>query len=371
MSDEKVIWRNRPAEISLTPTQRAVFWSLLVVASASFSAAIAVATTLHTAVGGMILVAGWTAAVALVFRAVIQWWHEGAEYLVTESRVLWQRGRFARSIQRNGISFARITWLDPERGVGDLELVRDVAEGVFRRKLTIELRGVHRPDVLWDIIRAGDDRKHDPHPSWHANPLGQRLRNGERVEWSERPAFTLRRLIPTSSRGVTGVVFGVLIVAALVRTIFAAYTGGQHVLAAGVPAASVGFVALMLSTSLTAMLMFALGGAVVWTAVLRPIFKLRDTRYLITSTRVLISQGDEELHLDRAKIVDVIDNVTPDGTHDLFLVVGGSPRARSVGMSGAFDENAPRSLVPVFRLVVDAESAEKLLRNEPEIKRAA
>ncbi|MFO0662031.1 MAG: hypothetical protein U0165_19690, partial [Polyangiaceae bacterium] len=286
--DEKVIWRAEPAEITLTPTQRVAFWSLMAIGFASFSAAIAVVSTLHIAVGSMILVAGWTVAFALVFRAVIQWWHEGAEYLVTDQRVVWKRGRFARSIQRNGISFARITWLDPSRGIGDIELVRDVAEGVLRRKMTLVLRGLKRPDVLWDVVRAQTPTSRSADETWRGQPLGQRLRHDERVEWSERPTFSLRQLIPSSTRGLLGLALGVAVSVFTVRTIVAAYDGSQHVLAAGIPIASVGFVALVTSSALTALLLFSLGVGILWTSVIRPALVLRDTRYLITNRRVLI-----------------------------------------------------------------------------------
>jgi hypothetical protein len=87
----------------------------------------------------------------------------------------------------------------------------------------------------------------------------------------------------------------------------------------------------------------------------------KTTRYLITDRRVLIQRGDDELHVNRARIVDVIDSATKGGLHDLFLVLDG-PRARAVAASGAFGENVLRGLQPVLMAVVDAEVVQELLR---------
>ena len=55
------------------------------------------------------------------------------------------------------------------------------------------------------------------------------------------------------------------------------------------------------------MLGLAIAGYLVYDTVIRPAFLTRETRYLITNKRVLIQRGVEELHVDRTKIVDVIE----------------------------------------------------------------
>ena len=90
----------------------------------------------------------------------------------------------------------------------------------------------------------------------------------------------------------------------------------------------------------------------------------RATRYWITDRRVLIAQGDEELHLERTRIIDVIDAPAAGGDRaisDLFLILDG-PRARAVAMQGAFDDQAPRELSPILRNVLDGEEVGRILR---------
>jgi hypothetical protein len=77
---------------------------------------------------------------------------------------------------------------------------------------------------------------------------------------------------------------------------------------------------------------------------------------------VLIQRGNEELCLDRERIVDVIDSPAQQrGLHDIFLVLDG-PRARAVAASGAFGERDIDGLVPVFHSVPDADEVSEILR---------
>jgi hypothetical protein len=89
-----------------------------------------------------------------------------------------------------------------------------------------------------------------------------------------------------------------------------------------------------------------------------------ETRYLVTNKRVLIQRRGEELHLDREKIIDVIDAPAGDGLRDIFIVLDG-PRARAAATSGAFGEmgRGPH-LRPVFEAVEDAESVSRILRQK-------
>ncbi len=70
----------------------------------------------------------------------------------------------------------------------------------------------------------------------------------------------------------------------------------------------------------------------------------------------------EELHVDRDKIVDVIDSPTGDGLYDVFMVLDG-PHARALAASGAFGEiDRGPHLRPVFESVEDAEGVNRILR---------
>jgi hypothetical protein len=354
---DKVLWRGTPRVITPTRAHGAMTWGLLAMSAISTAMSVAMASTLHRPVGTMVIFAAWCASFALAIRIGPQIWHMGAEYVVTERFVVWKRGRFRRSIERAGITFARIHWYAGQPGIGDLELVRDVPTGALRRRLTIVLRGVPHPDRVWDFIRGGSAMAADTDAA--ELPIPQRLVEGERVIWSGRPVSSWRAFLPQGGRDIAAACAGVLAAVAMVRLVPHSLSAAHLVLRAGVPAASVGFVALVVALALTSMLIFAVATMLVWTAIVEPGLEARRTRYLITDRRVLIAQGTEELHLDRSRIVDVVDAAGTHGGRDLFLVLDG-PRSRAVAMSGAFDD-APRGLVPVLRRVADADAAEAIL----------
>jgi hypothetical protein len=113
------------------------------------------------------------------------------------------------------------------------------------------------------------------------------------------------------------------------------------------------------------------GGYIAYDTVIRPGQLVSDTRYLITDKRVLIQRRTEELHLDRSKIVDVIDAPAGDGLRNVFIVLDG-PQARAFAASGAFGEleRSPH-LRPVFESVDDAEGARRVLGSSPILPFAA
>ncbi len=120
------------------------------------------------------------------------------------------------------------------------------------------------------------------------------------------------------------------------------------------------FVALAASLSLAIVLLAAGAVAILYDVVVRPGRSLAETRYLITNRRVLIQQGDEELHLDRGRIVDVIDAPESGGMRDVFLVLDG-PHARALAAGGAFGEAPQQGLQPVLRRVEDVDAVRHIL----------
>jgi hypothetical protein len=124
---------------------------------------------------------------------------------------------------------------------------------------------------------------------------------------------------------------------------------------------SSGFVALLVSLSLVIVLLVSSSVGLLYAVVIRPARLAARTRYLITDRRVLIQRGDEELHLDRSRIVDVIDTPASGGVRDIFLVLDG-PRARAVAASGAFGEAGGQGLQPVLHSVADAEAVQRILQ---------
>lgn len=358
--EEKVEWRQAAKPVTMAPVSRLLFWSLLAVAAIALASAIAIAQTLHTPVGALLFTSAWAFTFAMGQRWVPQWWHQSSELVITERRVLWRRGPYQRSIDRTGISFARIHWYSGQN-VGDLELVRDVPAGALGRKLRVLFRGVEAPDQVWDHIRgaaslvgpAATATRLEPEPA------GQRLTLGERVVGTFRPATSWRRCLPSRREHLAALGLGLLAAFATVHAGTRAIPAARLVLSAGVPALSAGFVALVLALALTTLLLLTAFLGLWWTALLARRAHDRATRYLVTDRRVVITQGQDELQIDRSRIVDLVE--APDGeTTDVFLVLDG-PRARGLAVSGAFGEEQD-GLRPVLRRVVDVETLRSLLR---------
>lgn len=355
--NEPVIWTGRPKVVVTPPLYRAAAAVCGVTSAITTASAIVVATALGARPIQLFLFAAWMATLAVAAGMLPRWWLAELEYVLTDRTIVLRRGRFRRSIERRSISYARIHWSPRHPGVGDLELVRAVPTGALRRRLSITLCGVIAPDRVWAILRgvtpsapAGDGHR----------LLAQRLDEGERVLWSAHPDGDWRRWLPRGWRGGVSVAIGLMLL------VMAGTTGAQTVrilrlvVAAGVHPESLTFMALVASLSLTQVLLLAAGGAVLYDTIVRPARLDAKTRYLITDRRVLIQRGDEELHLDRAQIVDIIDAPGLGGLRDIFLVIDG-PRARALAASGAFGEQPGRGLQPVLHRVADVESVRRIL----------
>jgi hypothetical protein len=131
------------------------------------------------------------------------------------------------------------------------------------------------------------------------------------------------------------------------------------------------FMALAAGLFLAVALVLVVGAYIAYDTVIRPGKLVGDTRYLITDKRVLIQRRGEELHVDRAKIVDVIDAPAGGGLRNVFMVLDG-PQARSLAASGAFGElERSSNLRPVFESVEDAEGARRVLGSSPVLPYAA
>jgi hypothetical protein len=355
---ESTEWRGRSGPITMTSTSRIVVFLSLTLGLIALASAVAIAQTLHRPVHALLFTALWSFSWAMGQRFVPQWWHQDVELIITDRRVIWARGRHRRSIERSGISFARIHWY-PDHQRGDLELVRDVPTGALRRKLTLVFRGISRPDRVWDHIRGASrlstaetatsteqpdawEEEASPFSSDEARLRTQRtLHTGERLVGSFRPVLSWRCLLPQSARHVGALLLGLGSAAATYESFSRALPAARLVLAAGVPALSAGFVALVLALALTTGLLFASGLSLVWTGLLA-----------------------------RARIVDVVEAPDASGAlSDVFLVLDG-PKARALAMSGAFgetdgDRRAENELRPVLRRVRDPASVRRLLLVPP------
>ena len=136
----------------------------------------------------------------------------------------------------------------------------------------------------------------------------------------------------------------------------------RTVVTGGLDPKSPPFITLVAFLSLALVLLFSVSVGILYAAIVRPARLEARTRYLITDRRVLIQRGDQELHLDRSRIVDIIDAPADRGRHDIFLVLDG-PRARALAASGAFGEDRGQGLQPVLHHVSDVDAVQAILRD--------
>jgi hypothetical protein len=349
---ERIVWEGRCRSVTVPFANKVMAVTSGVVSATTLCYAVVIAKSLEAPVGGMVLFAGWCAAIALGSWRFPLWWQSQVEYAVTERRVIWRRGRLRRSIEIGQISYALVRWSSSEPGLGDLVLVRAFPTGALRRTLSITLRDVEAPDRLWAIVRGVEAGA--PLGSGD-RPLAQRLDPGERVLWSGGPLaspWTLRRSLMAGA----GVVLAFSFVHSMLRSVPSVVRLVElHALAPALAAALVGGVTLGM------MLLLAIAAGAAYAALFRPGRLARDTRYFVTTARVLIRRGNEELSLDRANIAYVID-APGKKLHDVFLVLDG-PKARALAPSGAFgSEGRDDALRPVFAAIEDAETVGEILR---------
>lgn len=359
---EEVIWSGRPKAIGVPALYRTIAVVCATTAAISTASAVVVARALERSPAELLLFAAWIATVGFAAEFGPRWWQSALVYDVTAHHVVVRRGRIRRTVERHAVSYARIRWHPTLPDVGDLELVRAVPTGALRRRLSIVLHGVSGPDRVWAIIRgvtpgagAGNGQR----------LLTQRLEEGERVLWSGHPAPGWQNWIPLGVRGIGSVVIAALMAVAAVSASAHAIGAVARLVVAGFEVESIWFVALVASVSLTIVLLFAGAGGIAYVTLVRPARLAAATRYLVTDRRVLIQCRRDELCLDRAAVVDVIDAPGRHGLRDLFLVLDG-PRARALAASGAFGEARGDALEPVLERLGDPDPVRRILAEQPE-----
>ncbi|MEB2312138.1 MAG: hypothetical protein OZ921_18370 [Sorangiineae bacterium] len=360
---ERIEWSGYPETVSTPPLFTIAAAVLFVTAAVSTLFALVTALALQLSPAATLLFGAWATTLGIACLQGPRLWLSGVRYTVTENHVIYQRGAYRRSIERRSVSFARIFWSRTHPGMGDLELVRAVPTGALHRRLVLRMPGLAAPDRVWAIIRGAE---HVSPRGTGERPLTQRLDAGERVLWAARPRSAWRAFRPHGRREWMQLAIAAVLLAVFARTVLESVPNLEHLARAGLPIRSAAFLALVLGIALSAGLVLATASWLIFDAVVRPGRLARETRYLVTNRRVLIQRGVEELHLDRARIVDVIDAPSGDGLRTVFLVLDG-PRARALAPSGAFGEGERGpELRPVFESVEDAESVSRILRSEPD-----
>jgi len=361
MNRGRILWSGRPKVVASPTGYRVSALVMALIAAVSTCFAVVVTSALAAPVGSLLAFAAVCATVALCLDRGPAVWRSELEYQVTEGQVIYRRGLFVRRIGRRDVSYARIHWHPKLAGIGDLELVRAVPTGALRRKLTLRLPGIEGPDVVLALIRG---RELTPGERVGL-PIEKRLDEGERVLWTGRPRASLRQYLPNEPRDFANCGLALFVLVMLFRQVMVAVPVTKQVLAAGISASSLPFIALVAAFGLASLLLAGVAVGVVYVALIRPARRFRRTRYLITNERVLIERPREELSLDRSRIAEIIDMPAKGGVADIFLVLDG-PASRAFATSGAFGtKHRKDSLLPVLRATADAEEAIRILRQRP------
>ncbi len=360
--NEQIVWQGGPRVVETPALFRTAAVVLFLTAAVSTSFALVSALALAASPGPLLLFAAWASTLGLAARQLPKIWYSKVQYIITTDHVIWRRGPFRRAIARKSISYARIFWSPTNPNVGDIELVRAVPTGALRRRLLLRLHGLAAPDKVWALVR-GVNSKSEANAGHRC--ISQRLEDGERVLWSASPRTSWHRFLPHGRRAWQTFALAATLLTAVGHLSMRMASNWGQLLRDGLSEYPGALIALAIGQAIAIVLLLGVTGFLFYNSVVLPGKQLRSTRYLITNRRVLIQRDNEELHLDRDMIVDVIDIAAFRGLHNVFLVLDG-PRARAVELSGAFGESERDShLRPIFEGVEDWESINLLLKNPP------
>ena len=352
---EFVIWSGRPEQ----GIPRDGFW----VVTPAVACAVGLIASLFTVLLAVAALPGWQHSAIVVCYSVVlgvssilapRYMLDPCEFVITDRRVIWRRGRSTRWVDRDAISFARIHWHRSVPGVGHVELVRAVPFGPLARSQRVMFHDVRSPDAVLAIAREGElgERVSDSEI-----PLAERLDLGENVLWGAGPEGSLLgvRDLATAGLGVA------IVVVAL------AYAGvaGRVLLgleAIGLPPGSLVWTLLFCALAATFFLLMLVGGVLIWWGIVRARAEGRDTEYLVTDRRVLIRRGRTELSLDRARVFDIAARPGFFGMTHAFFILDGK-EARALGDSGALTGLLPArgGVPPVFYELRDVDALREIL----------
>lgn len=365
LPSERVLWHGRPArDVARDPhwlLGGALLYAFALIAGL-FSALLFVAELNGVRQTAAMAVYLFALATALLLAPSLL--HDRCEYLVTEHRVMWRRGRVQRWIDRKAISYARISWNATSPGVGHLELVRATPFGPLSRRQRLVLHNVAAPDRLYARIRGIEPVEQLGDPEL---PLTDRLDADERVLWGGGPQGFLLGWRDLATAALGGFVLWL-----------ATRYGGQawgvlvDLERLGLQVRSWTWLLLFLATALSWSVIASVGAWLLWHGLIRARAMGRDTEYVLTNRRVLIRRGRTELSLDRKGIVDVAVVEVADGCRHLFLILD-DPEGRALSDSGAMMPLTPaRDVVPpVLYELRDTERVCELLLSEAEDVREA
>ncbi len=358
LPSEEVLWSGRRCTV---PRDRAwVLAPLLLFALASVSLLFGI--LLHVAdlpgTHNTFAAAAFLAASGVAALLAPRYLFDDAEYLLTDRRILWRRGRFLRSMERRKLTYARIRWHRSVPVVGHLELVIAVPFGPLSRRMRIVLHDVREPDRLLAVIRGVQGAAH---AGDRDIALIDRLEEGEEVIWGGHPqgAHIGWRELLTAGAG-----FAVTTLGGLYGYRMGSILVGLEDL--GLQVRSAEWLLLFSAVAISFVCMVGVGLGLIWYGLVRARRFGNDTEYLLTNRRLLIRRGIVELSVDRGQIVDVAARPAGRGLHHLFLLLD-APQSRAIADSGALGPLLPArdSVPPVLFELPDAERVRGLILATP------
>lgn len=355
LPNETVIWSGRP-----TPgVSRDGFW----VVTPAIACAVGIIALLFTVLLAATDLPGWQHSALVVCYSVVlgigsllapRYILDPCEFVITNRRVIWRRGRSTRWVDRDAVSFTRIHWHRSVPGVGHIEVVRAVPFGPLSRSQRVMFHDVRAPDAVLALARDGELTEGT---SDSEIPLAERLDVGEKVMWGAGPEGSLLgvRDLLTAALGV-----GIVAVAVVYAGVSGRVLLGLE--AIGLPPGSLVWSLLFCALAATFCLLALVGGVLVWWGIVRARAEGRDTEYLVTDRRVLIRRGRTELSLDRARVFDVASRPGFFGVTHAFFILDGK-EARALGDSGALTGLLPArdAVPPVFYELRDVDALRELL----------
>jgi hypothetical protein len=352
LPSETILWEGRPTAAPRPPIWRAA--SIGVGMLALIGALFAGVLFTSDLPGGsqMCFVTANLALIAIGIALAPSFLIDPCRYTITDRRVLWQRGRFKRSIDRKGVTFARIHWHPLRPSIGDLELVRAVPFGPLARTQRLVLHNVEHPGAVLAIVRGAEP---EPRLGDGALPMAERLDEGERVIWGGNPEGWL-----LGWREVATATCGLIVIGVGLDYVQEAGAIMRAVESFGITSAA--WYLLGLAMLVSAGLVFSVGGWLVWYGVWRARAMGRDTEYMLTDRRLLIRRGRTELWLDRRRIVDVAPTPSWSGVTNLYVILD-APEARALADSGALSVLPPSrdTVPPVLYELREADDVSALL----------
>jgi hypothetical protein len=352
---EEVLWVGGPK----LGIPRARMWVLAPALFFTFAAVVALFAGLVAAAGipavrSMAFLAFYLVMTGVSLLIVPRHLLDSCEFAVTEGHVIWKRGQLRRAIERQAITYGRIQWHRSVPGVGTLELVRAAPFGPFSRRQRVVLHDVEAPDRLFALIRGVTPGEF---AGYGDVPLTDRLDQGEHVIWGAAPAgFRLGRAeLLLSCVGLAVLVTGFVYVYKIAGVLLTLERSG-------LPVRSVTWLMLASATLISASVIFAIGGVLLWKGFWGARVAGSRSEYILTEHRVLIRRGEIELSVDRTRIVDVAEQRSTGDLGNLYLILDG-PRANALDDSGALGIMAPprSAVLPVLYEVRDREQFRRLL----------